>query len=280
MSKIYVLYHASCTDGTGAKYAAWKRLGDAAEYIPVQYGKPVPNMEPNSRVFIVDFSYPIDVINGLLSVHAEVMILDHHKTAEEALRGCKCAHFDMAKSGAVLAWEYFHPGVPVPNLLLNIQDRDLWKFKLNFSKEVHEGLQLFEGDMEKWWAAAETEESYWKVVESGQTLMLRKDMVVKSSLKKTKVVDFQGLRAGVINATDYASEIGNAIVLDPDLKADLAIIYCITKEDYVVLSFRSDQDKDVDVSKLAAKYGGGGHKAASGARIELPTLINLIAGKE
>jgi len=35
---------------------------------------------------------------------ADVVVLDHHQTAQKALEGLNFAHFDMTKSGAVLAW--------------------------------------------------------------------------------------------------------------------------------------------------------------------------------
>ena len=39
---ISVLYHADCPDGFGGAYAAWKKFGDTAEYIPVKYGRTPP----------------------------------------------------------------------------------------------------------------------------------------------------------------------------------------------------------------------------------------------
>ncbi len=39
---IVVIYHKHCPDGFGAAYAAWKKFGDAAEYLPASYGDPVP----------------------------------------------------------------------------------------------------------------------------------------------------------------------------------------------------------------------------------------------
>ena len=37
--KPLVIYHAHCTDGFGAAFAAWMKLGDDAEYVPMQYGQ-------------------------------------------------------------------------------------------------------------------------------------------------------------------------------------------------------------------------------------------------
>ena len=60
---------------------------------------------------------------------SKLVVLDHHKSAAEKLTGyqCRCGvvHFDMNKSGARLAWEFFHPDKPVPGLIRYIEDRDI-----------------------------------------------------------------------------------------------------------------------------------------------------------
>ena len=126
-AKSYVLYHANCFDGMGAAYAAWTQLGDVnVEYIPVQYGSPPPETEAGSNVYIVDFSYSKGTLDEIKGKSAHMIVLDHHKTAAEDLDGYPGAIFDMKRSGAMLAWDYFHPGVHAPLLLDYIQDRDLW----------------------------------------------------------------------------------------------------------------------------------------------------------
>ncbi len=278
MSKnIYVLYHAHCTDGTGSKYAAWKKFGSNAKYIAVQYGKPMPELEPGSEIYIVDFSYPKATLEALNAQHASVVVLDHHKTAEADLKDLPYCHFNMDKSGCVMAWEYFHPDVAVPNLLLDIQDRDLWLFKRPNSKAVHAGLQLLDGHMADWDLAAIDSGHYVGLVNSGMTLLKRQDKAVKSAVDhKVKVVHFSGCKCGLINANDLSSEIGAGIYNCPKLAVDFALVYAITKDDEVLLSFRSKGE--FDVSALAQKFGGGGHKNAAGAVIGIETLCKIIKG--
>ena len=273
--KTYVLYHANCTDGTGSKYAAWVLFQDKAEYIPVQYGKPVPEMDPGSKIYIVDFSYPKDVLEQLRSVHKLVMVLDPHKTAQADLEGVKDCVFDMTKSGCVMTWEYFHKNEKVPELLLDIQDRDLWKFKRKNSKAVHAGLKLLRNQMSEWDLAATDSGHYVNLVVKGETLLEAQDLQVESYVKnKIKIINFQGYKVGITNATDLASEIGNAICLDKKLGVDFALIYCITSDNEVLCSLRSDGD--MDVSAIAKKFGGGGHKNASGFVISIGTLSKLL----
>ncbi|MCA9793076.1 MAG: phosphohydrolase, partial [Candidatus Eremiobacteraeota bacterium] len=146
----HVLYHAQCPDGFGAALAAWRVLGDTAVYLPVAHGEAPPDLPAEARVAIVDFSYTRDVILGMRERLADMVILDHHKTAEEELAGLDFATFDMHKSGARMAWEYWHPDEPVPELVAYIEDKDLWRWELPQSKEVSIALHAYPMDFNVW----------------------------------------------------------------------------------------------------------------------------------
>ncbi len=148
--KVYVLYHGNCPDGFGAAFVAWLTYGTRAEYIPVSYGKPVPVMEDRSTVYIVDFSYPREVLLELKSRMATLVVLDHHATAAEDLKGLDFCTFDMERSGAMLAWRFFRPEEPEPTFIRYLQDRDLWKFEMPLSREVSMAVRSYPYDFEVW----------------------------------------------------------------------------------------------------------------------------------
>ena len=79
-----VIYHANCNDGFGAAYAAWRALRDFAEYLPMQYGDPVPDVA-GRNVFIFDFSFSPEQMNEIYEASSTLVWRDHHKTAIEAL---------------------------------------------------------------------------------------------------------------------------------------------------------------------------------------------------
>src|SRR4051812_24188799 len=112
-----VLYHGGCADGFGAAYAAWKKFGADAAYTAAHYGAHLPDLENYNHIYVLDFSYPRDVLEAWRQDGKAVQVIDHHRTAQEALAGLDYAIFDMDKSGAVLAWEFFHPAEAVPQLL-------------------------------------------------------------------------------------------------------------------------------------------------------------------
>lgn len=279
--KIYVLYHASCMDGAGARYAAWKKFQDTAEYIAVNYGRPLPEMTDGSEVYILDFSYDKQTLLNLKERMSFVIVLDHHKTAKEDLENLDFAQFNMDKSGAVLAWEYFHPNSPIPKLIEHVQDRDLWKFSIPDTKAVIAGFRNFQNDIPSWdVACSETDEGNYfldKVRANGKAVVEYTDSLIESAIKNVTVIDFLGYTVGIVNATNHISEIGEAIYSDKKLNVDFSITYFLTSQDgNPILSFRS---KSLPVSWIAKELGGGGHDLACGAPVDLHFLSDLLNNK-
>lgn len=83
---VYILFHAHCPDGFGAAYAAWKRFGDQATYLPVRHGDSPPDMPAGSEVYIIDYAFKRPVLLEL-AAHHTLKVLDHHRTAAEDLAG-------------------------------------------------------------------------------------------------------------------------------------------------------------------------------------------------
>jgi oligoribonuclease NrnB/cAMP/cGMP phosphodiesterase (DHH superfamily) len=281
-----VLYHGNCLDGTGAKYAAWKKLGDRATYIPVQYGNnSIPPEVENSAgltVFVLDFSYPKDILLSLRAKHKSVTVIDHHKTAEADLIGMPDCVFDMTKSGAVLAWEYFHGKKKIPAILLHVQDRDLWQWKLAKTKEITTGLSTLNGSVLLWDSTLIND-----LLAVGEVLCEYTDSKVDSTTKPDRVrkvtMLFKGrpYMVGILNVTENVSEINQAMYTkDPSL--DFTMTYFIGPHNDVVMSFRSDGSKEnaFDVSALAKVFGGGGHHTAAGGRTSLTILEKILNGSK
>ncbi len=263
----YVLYHAHCYDGFGAAYAAWKKFGDKAKYIPVSYGKPLPDMPDAKEIYIVDFSYSIPELM-LLTLTAKVVVLDHHKTAEESLKellylqDCNqnpnlYIEFNMDKSGALIAWEYFHPGAEVPDLIKHISDRDLWQFKMPGSKEVHAALVSLPFDFEVWDNLSPDK----LIVEGAACLRFQQSVVDKTIEKSWVEIDSAGRTRAVVNTSCSWSEVGHAL-LQKYPSVDYAMCFTSFK-DSTMYSLRSE-DSRADVSAIAKANGGGGHRNAAG----------------
>ena len=88
----------------------------------------------------MDFSYQRNQILELRKTN-RVVVIDHHKTAQADLEGLDDCVFDMEHSGAVLAWQYFHKA-KVPEILLYVEDRDLWNWELPDSRAISAWLNV------------------------------------------------------------------------------------------------------------------------------------------
>ena len=85
---IAVIYHADCIDGFGAAYAAWRKFGDAARYLPMHHGDPwQPEDFADQIVYILDFSFPPPQLTALARSARAVTQLDHHASARAAWLG-------------------------------------------------------------------------------------------------------------------------------------------------------------------------------------------------
>ncbi|MBE9128253.1 MULTISPECIES: DHH family phosphoesterase [unclassified Coleofasciculus] len=274
-SKIYILYHANCYDGFGAAWAAWKALNNQADYIPVKHGEPPPQLEPGSTVYILDFSYNRFTLEKMGKQVQQVTVLDHHKTAQEALavfesknletfllnKNAVRATFDMEKSGAILSWEYFHSQtVPPPEFLLYIQDRDLWQFKLEDSREVTSALRAYPLEFQVWDELANAE-GITTLRTEGKIILKLTNQIVERICKQVQWREIGGYRIPCVNATVFCSEVGNRLCqLYPD--APFSAYYLDGKNGKRHWGLRSVGD--FDVSAIAKQYGGGGHKNAAG----------------
>ena len=226
-------------------------------------------------VYICDFSYPKQALERLRNSVNTLVILDHHKTAQEALKDFPGAIFDMNRSGAMITWNYFHPGVTPPKLLEYVQDRDLWLKKFPETDIIAGAIPLLRGDMAQWDAVATVPEDLQALYTKGLVIDQYKKVQVENDLKAVTILPYRGYKAGVRNYTANASDIGEAIYERMDV--DISMTYFIDSEGMAVVSFRSKRGS-VDVGALAKEHGGGGHMAAAGMRVDLNFLSELLAG--
>lgn len=290
--KTYVLYHGNCPDGFAAATAAWLKLGDEAEYIPVSYGEPMPPLETLGKVFILDFSYPRAELLALAQRMERVVVLDHHATAQADLAGLDLPGeeseivFDMERSGAALAWEFFH-GDELPELVLYVEDRDLWRFRLPRSREVSCAVRSHPMEFDLWAGWMEGGGAAMKELagEGAACLRLMNQQVDAMArnhrwvlLNSDRWVQFfsglaPGLPAGklgssavwwcvpVANASVFFSEVGERL-LQRHPEAPFAAYYFDRADGRQQWGLRSRPDFDCSV--VARAFGGGGHRQASG----------------
>lgn len=265
-TKPLIIYHKDCLDGLGAAYAFWRYFKDDAIYLPAGYGEEIPLdlLNENRSVYIVDFSYPNEQLEKLCNFSRTVTIIDHHKTAIEALATYEHPRLekrlDSTRSGAALAWCYVWPDLPVPDVILNIEDRDLWKWKLPDTRTVTMALMSFELTFDDLDNFANSKQAIDLLRVSGDALDRQQTKYIMQLAENRRKMMIGGYEVDVVNANYmFASDLGNLLAMETEY---FAATYFDTP-DKRVFSLRSNQ-QGTDVSEVAKVYGGGGHKHAAG----------------
>lgn len=270
----FVIYHANCSDGTAAAWAAWKLLGDRATYFAANHGDPPPDVK-GKRVAILDFSYDNRTIKNMINDAEALIVIDHHKSAMIELHDVGNVVFDMTHSGAILSWKFFHPGKEPPQLTKYIEDRDLWKWELPYSKEFSAAFDMVPFDFEEYDTFLD-DSAIDDTKEKGAYILAYSKTVISKIVKNASKRKLQGKEVLVVNSPHWMSEIGNS--LGP--KCDIAFIwYWDHEKQQCRISLRAHHDNE-DVSEVAKKFGGGGHRKAAGFSLPTGVGIETIFDKE
>lgn len=305
--KPLVIYHASCADGYGAATAAWMKLGDGAEYVAKKYGDDAQEVfnHPAREVYIVDFSFPRDMMEDIIAYSTKVIWLDHHKTAFEMWTGeYKRGAFykdesdkhyfilDDNKSGALLTFEYFFPDVVVPQLFRTLDDYDRWQFKIEGTKEISKAIWSHAPWSFPQWAVWATDSAMMmQLYAEGRTLLKAHEgnvtQVVKGAMMDCVIrsplpIDAATYEPGPNPSMDQWLVYGKAANCPSHLSSDVGhqlalesgtfgLVWVLKRDGKVACSLRSNGEYDVSV--IAKCFGGGGHKNAAG--FEAPSVSTL-----
>lgn len=261
---VVVLYHNDCTDGFSSAWVAWKKLGSRADYIGINPGTaPIDGLR-DKEIYMLDLIYPIQYLKKLIAASKKFTAIDHHISNQRSFDLVKDGLFEINHSGAVLTWRYFYPKVKVPKLLMHVEDMDPWRFKVSGSKEIIAYLDTIDFDFKKWNEVAKGVEDklkYREYLSRGIFILKYQDMLIESIITNhAALVNFLGYKTYAVNSPAFNSQIANTLCkkLPP-----MGIVWSQESDGSVHVSLRSEGA--VDVSKLAAKFkGGGGHKQSAG----------------
>lgn len=270
--KTLVIYHADCPDGFGAAWAASLRLGRGSDvaYHPVKHGEAPPSCD-GLEVYILDFSYPREVLIAMEAAAASLLVLDHHATARDALAGLPFARFDMTRSGAGMAWDHFMR-YPRPDLIRYVEAGDLWDWRASQSREIHAYICAQVQTFSRW-----DELRY----ETGLDMAFRGWPIrcatlrrIEATARRARRVELFGERFPAVQNTDdtITSELLNRLAEGEDFAAGWSFV----DSGRVRFSLRSTRG-GADVSEIAQRFGGGGHKHAAGFSIPVyPRLLSQL----
>jgi oligoribonuclease NrnB/cAMP/cGMP phosphodiesterase (DHH superfamily) len=212
-----------------------------------------------------------------------VIVLDHHISSLERYRSDLATvnameadghqiHFDLSHSGAVLSWEFFCADEAVPDLLLYVEDQDLWNWKLPRSREVNAAIGSYPMRFESWTELAGR--PIEELAEEGAPIVRANEAEVRRVLHHSHPCRIGERRVQAVNSSYVRAAIGHALAEEAAFELQWGLVYRL-RGDMVLITLYSIGD--LDVSAVAAEYGGGGHRNAAGFNVSLERWLNDFA---
>jgi oligoribonuclease NrnB/cAMP/cGMP phosphodiesterase (DHH superfamily) len=268
-----ICLHHNDADGRAAAAVVRRAYNGRVTTIEMNYGDPLPwdRIEPVKRVVVVDFSFPLEEMQRL-ALGRELVWIDHHISAirllGDAARAWKGLQ-DTREAACVLTWQYFFPSQSVPRALVLIGDRDIWRWAEADTGPFDAGLhqENTNPDNDELWLPLLTDDPVvlQRLIARGTILRAAQlNDVHRRVASYGYPVIFEGKRTLAINARGNG-DIGAAI---QELNYPMGYCYIDCMQNGRLMTFVTLFSSEVDVSRIAQKFGGGGHPGAAGFSFE------------
>lgn len=283
----HYIYHANCVDGltaVGIAVQPQQSTDNKFETTPMAYHNKFDiEWYRDKRVCFVDFSVTANVMVELLKVAKQVTVIDHHISVYKELSEIQADNFnyvyDVNKSGAGLAWDYFIGG-DMPYFVRLVQDRDIWTKLYKDADPLSLAIRVEDMSFEDMVcfisvlvevakdSPGAVDAGTCTLINEGHTYLKYQHYMVKqiaSNAFKSKLDD--GTVVMKVNcAAGLISDVGN--YLAENNPCGVALMYCDTDR-IRIHSLRVSADSEFDASTYAKSKGGGGHRKAAGWSVDL-----------
>ena len=232
-------------------------------------------------IYITDLSLSektYDLINNSAFKY-KFKVFDHHKTHLFATK-YDYVTIDINECGTTLFYKYLSKNKrfkkSVKEYVEHIKNIDLWLWQKNndmIAKDINNLFDIYGRNRYIDEITKKLKKHSFKISKfEKKLLLLEQSKIDRYILKKEEEmikIKFGGLIAGLVFCERYKSELGNSICSNhPEI-------------DYIIMinlaggiSFRCS--KDLDISEIAVKLNGGGHKKACGAPISNEERVKII----
>lgn len=265
LKSVVVIYHAFCPDGYASMWVARRYFKDDASYIALRRGEELVEELAGRDVYMLDFSYDTKSLNRIEEIANKFVVIDHHISNKDAILKLKEHVFDLNYSGAYLTWNYFNQNEKVPLAIEYISADDTGAFDTlpnqNYLSFYLTSLPL---DLDSYTNAFEEFSSgdLSGVLEKARLLKNYQQKIIDACYDSLHYVVFEGYTIPAVNASLPITETSELLrKIYTEHKVPFALRYRYDDGQWKC-SLRGDGS--VDVSLLALKYGGGGHKGSAG----------------
>ncbi len=277
------IYHMADHDGKGSA-AIVKNVYPEAELMPFNHDSEIDfeQIEKHDKIIICDIALPLDYMFDL-NARKDLIWIDHHVSVieeyEKQIAQGQVEIKGLRKIGTaaiILTWQYFYPNkkLPLGIKLLGLNDVfDLEDKRVRPFEYAMQAMGVNKPNEKIWGQLIRDELEINPLVEKGKAILSYiHNRNYRLSRAQAFVSEYDGYRCICANIAQGYSEFYDS--LDDIAEYDVMINFYMNKKNCWNLSFYTAKD-DIDVSKLAAKFGGGGHAKAAGASAlkELPEFL-------
>lgn len=267
------IYHIADHDGKGSA-AIVKRKFPEIELLGLNHDMEIPyeEIEKHDKIIICDIALPIDYMFNL-SKTKDLTWIDHHASVinsyNDAIAKGAPELDGLRRVGTAalrLTWEYFYPDKPEPEgvKLLGLNDIfDLRDPRVRPFEYAFQSMGVNRPTDDTWDSLLDGTLDIDKAVEKGEAILSWvRNRNIRLSHNMAFESEYMGYKCICANMPQGYSEFFDSV---PNIKDyDFMCNFYMNKNNLWNLSFYSHKD-EVDVSKIAASLGGGGHVHAAGA---------------
>lgn len=300
MSKRYynhIIYHKQCFDGFTSLFIAYLAGAinkDTNIYPYVPSATSVPAGISGKDVLIVDVAYKIEILREIIDVAKSVTFIDHHISIRDDVqrfidenmaeyRKTKYIKiiYDEHMCGATLTWKFLFGDNTIPLFIKYIEDNDIGAWKYDKTKPFIFALQSSYvmtpslPNLEHWKTLL-NKYHVFKMYQDGLVISNYHNTILNDNSRRYSLELFPSeaiykqfsdhftkkgqYRVAVFCGMGCPSVTSMGMKLLETVDCDFVMIWTlnIDRKEYVV-AMRS---REVDISKIAKLFGGGGHKLA------------------
>lgn len=282
--KTTVIYHSADYDGIFCREVAKKFLPKDSIFIGWNHGEAKIPMPDKGVLYILDL--PHTCIENL--VEERTIIIDHHKS-EIDLLAPKIAKFKGTYlidgvAACRLTWQWFESPIALPEKELFIERKvmepeairlageyDIWEksdpnvdlFQLGLNSLKTIDFELLLSDY-----FAFPLKYIKDICNLGNDIKIYIQNQNKKLLEMAgTIISFEGLKFLAVNNTT-----GNSLTFEskdiPETNHDALMKFYWSGQKWIVSLYHAKDKKEIDLSIIASKYGGGGHRGACGFSCE------------
>lgn len=295
---IIAIHHRADFDGIFCREIAKNFLPPHTLHVGWDYGDPVPIVPPNADLFMMDIS-----IDGLMD-HPGLTWIDHHKSAIEKFGDAMYGYRIDGVAACRLTWQWFTVAqhnaqnqaneqlqVPLPNKQEFIDrlvsepvavrlagEYDIWDKRDPDAELFQHGLRSRDISDEEWDVLLiqqrDTQIEFDLVKElliNGEAIQYHVTKQNESIIKAAGfTIEFEGLKFLACNHARYNSHLFTAGLTE---EHDACFGFNWDGKQWRVSLYHAPGKEHHDLSVIAVKHGGGGHRGACGFRAaSLPFL--------